>query len=158
MLSHDVNLPRKLDPVYPSRCVRCLAPDPAKQFTIRVGSIGWWTVVFWMFGSFEKLSAPCCSGCLWPLRLQRWLWLAVDIAVIGGAVWLALQILGGTDYFGGKWVTMGLSLVLLIPYFIAKALIPPWFDATVKSETTDYEFRHAEYAAEFAKLNDSTEE
>lgn len=53
-----------------------------------------------------------------------------------------------------KWVAVGLVAICLLPYWLWEVFFPPIIDITSYTENVDYEFRNAEYAYEFAELND----
>lgn len=56
-----------------------------------------------------------------------------------------------------KWVAVLLILICLLPYVLWETFWPPSIDITAFSNSVDYEFRDAEYAYEFAELNEDAE-
>ncbi len=56
-----------------------------------------------------------------------------------------------------KWVAMGAILLCLSPYFLWATFFPPAIDFTAYSSSIDYEFKNADYAYEFAELNEDAE-
>jgi hypothetical protein len=52
-----------------------------------------------------------------------------------------------------RWIAMGIALACMLPYFLWEVIAPRPIDLTAYTETVDYEFRDAEYAEEFAALN-----
>jgi hypothetical protein len=55
-----------------------------------------------------------------------------------------------------RLIVAGLALVCLLPYLLWKVLLPGAIDLTVTKTAVTYEFRSAEYAIEFATLNDKS--
>ena len=54
-----------------------------------------------------------------------------------------------------KWLAMGLALACLAPVFLWEALRPAAIDLTAYADSVDYEFRDADYAHEFAALDNA---
>jgi len=81
----------------------------------------------------------------------------IRTVVVWGLIFVGLGLamwgLGQPQGFWGKWAFIGLAVVACIPLFVWEMVFPPALDLTAYSETVDYEFRDAEYAAEFRALN-----
>lgn len=75
------------------------------------------------------------------------------IAAVAGAVWLLGGLPSGPFR---KWIVMGVTLVLLVPFLIWQATHPPVVDITAYSDRIEYEFVDREYASAFAELNGAT--
>ncbi len=152
-LSTDVNLPKSHVRVFPDRCVACGVAEPRNMIRVGTNAIGWWTLAFWTFGSRFSVDVPACDSCRGQMLLQRWVrrLLTWAFAIVGVAI--AVYIL--TAYGGPfkRWLALGIALACCSPYFVWEVFFPPPVDLTAYSKTVDYEFRNAEYAAEFAALN-----
>ena len=157
-LSTDVNLPRNHVARYPDRCVRCEAPSEGKTLRLWTHTVGWWTVVLWIFGRGFSTRVPACHSCSWKIRAQRLggLLLTIMIAALFlFFVWPYLE--GAVAPSLRKWVAMGLILICLAPLFIREVLWPPAICITAFKDSVDYEFRDGDYAEEFAELNEDAE-
>lgn len=152
--STDVNLPRKHTAKFPTRCVRCNADPDGGSLKIWTHSIGWWTTVFWMFGSSMSVRVPACRGCGWRIRIQR---TGSTIAIMVFAFLFLFLVWPHLDDFipraFRRWAAMGAILLCLSPWFFWEVFFPPSIDITAYSESVDYEFRDSSYAHEFAELN-----
>ena len=157
-LSTDVNLPRTYSARFPSRCVRC-GDDPADGTErLWTHTLGWWTWVLWAYGHGFVIHVPACAGCGWRIRFHRVGGTFLTMAVAAACVYFVWPYLD--DFIARamrKWVAMGLIIICLVPYFLWETFFPPAVDITAYSESVDYEFRHADYAREFAALNADAE-
>jgi hypothetical protein len=152
--SFDVTLPKDQAPVFPDRCVVCGRPRPDRTIKLFTHSIGWWTVVFFSFGSIFSVRVPACRPCGWRLRTWRCGGTLTFIALIAFSMWLLTPVVSA--WVSGplrKLVMMALLLVCGLPYFLWQFLFLPPFDVTAFAKTVDYEFRDREYAREFVILN-----
>ena len=157
-LSTDVNLPRNHTAIYPQRCIRCGDDSVAKTIRLWTHTLGWWTWALWVLGVGFRTDVPVCSRCGWKIRFQK----------IGGVV-LTMLIAAAFLTFAwpyirdvvprpfSKWAALIGIFLCLGPYFLWEIIFPPAIDVTAYSESVDYEFRDAEYAMEFAELNDEAE-
>lgn len=152
-MSTDVNLPKSQIPVFPDRCVACGQTQPGDSIRVCTHAIGWWTGALWAFGSRFCVDVPACYSCRIEMRRQKWSRRIITwgFAAIGVAV--AVYLLA--EYHGPfkRWLTLGIALLCLLPLIVWETLFPPPLDLTAYSNTVDYEFRDAEYATEFAALN-----
>ncbi|MCE9561291.1 MAG: hypothetical protein K8U57_04485 [Planctomycetes bacterium] len=152
-VSTDVKLPKSHPPIFPDRCVACRAKSPGSIYRAGTNAIGWWTWVFMAFGRRHTVEVPACKPCRGQMGRQRWLQLSVNVVVIAVGVVLAGSLL---EWYQGpfkRWLTLGVVLVCLLPVFLWEIFFPRPFDMTAFSDEVDYEFRDADYAAEFATLN-----
>jgi hypothetical protein len=102
------------------------------------------------------VDAPACEWCRDRLRRQHWLRWAISaiIAMIGvGVAFWMLQSLKGPLR---RWLAMGIALACMSPWLLWEAMFPPALDLTAYTDTVDYEFRDAEYANDFAELNQAS--
>ena len=84
----------------------------------------------------------------WIRRIVTWGFMAIGVAVA------AYLLAGYRDPFK-RWLASGIALLCLLPLIVWETIIPPPVELTAFSDTTDHEFRNADYAAEFASLNHS---
>ena len=157
-LSTDVNLPKKHKAKFPDRCVVCGAESPGSSVRLITHSVGWWTVVTLFFGMPFSVKAPACSGCGWMLQGKRLASLLITILLF----WVSLQYLwpylkDEVPLSVRKWVSVGLGLVCVGPYFVYELFFPHPFNLTAHGDNVDYEFRDPEMAYEFAELNEDAE-
>lgn len=152
--STDVNLPRAHPAVYPKRCVRCGGDHQGHNIRLWTHTIGWWTVVFWMFGQGFTTRPPACRKCALPIRIHR-----IGGTVLGlmVAVLFMIFVWPQLDDFVArslrKWVALGLVMVCFSPYLLWESIFPPAIDITAFKDSVDYEFRDEDFAHEFAELN-----
>lgn len=76
------------------------------------------------------------------------------IALVVLAVFVFMPMLGRDTPFR-KFKLAGLILAALSPWILFEVFFPRRFDVTARGEWIDYEFASAEYAEEFAALNES---
>ena len=75
----------------------------------------------------------------------------ISLAIL--AVFVFMPMLGkGTPL--RKFKLAGLVLAALSPWILFEVFFPRRFDVTARGEWIDYQFSSAEYAAEFAALNE----
>ena len=121
-------------------------------------TIGWWTAVFWVFGWVFTTNVPACRSCGWKIRVQRIGGVVVTFAV---AILFMIYLWPHVEDFVArpirKWVAMGLILLCLMPHFLWELLWPPAIDITAYKDSVDFGFRDADYAYDFADLNDDAE-
>jgi hypothetical protein len=152
-ISMDINLPKSLTPKFPDRCVACGTGQPGHTFRAGTNAIGWWTVVFWWFGARFQADVPACDVCRRQMVRQKWIRIVVNAVFIFVGVLIAMSLL---QWYRGpfkKLLVMVVALICLIPLMLWETFFPKPFDMTAYSETVDYEFQNADYAAEFAVLN-----
>ena len=154
-MSHDVELPASREPEFPKLCVGCSAADPATEVEVTTRRIGWWTVVFWMFGAAFSVSFPACDDCVDAIRAQsfrrtvaRWVF---SVTAVAGAIYVFGEIEGPWR----RWLLMIAALLFLLPLMVFEIFLAPIVDMTAKLKTVDYEFKNADYADEFAEINDA---
>ena len=156
-LCTDVNLPKWHKAVFPKRCVRCGSDPQDGTLRIWTQSIGWWSAL-WMFGSGFSVRVPACYSCGWRIRIKRvgGLLITIVVAMLFLAfVWPYVE--GAVPRILRKWVALAMVLVCLAPVWIWEVIFPPPIDITAFPKTVDYEFRDADYAREFARLNAQSE-
>jgi hypothetical protein len=151
-LATDVNLPKDHIPIFPDRCVCCGRERPGGVFRIGTQAIGWWTLLS-HFGPRFTAEVPACGACRVRMRRQRWLRFLISAAFVVAGVSIAMSLLKWYHGPFKKWLAMGITLIFLTPLILWETLFPPPVDLTAYAETVDYEFRDAEYAADFAELN-----
>jgi hypothetical protein len=153
-LSHDVNLPRSHVPVWPDLCVVCCHAVPTERLRIATHSIGWWTVAFWHPGRRVTVEVPTCPACrrtfAWRRRGRIALGVVLALAAGVAGIWIV-----GSGPHGRKWLAMGVAVLLILPFSLWEVFFPPPIEITAYAKTTDYEFRDADYAEEFARLNNA---
>jgi hypothetical protein len=152
-LSTDVNLPKSHRPVFPARCVVCGQEQPGNTVRVSTHTLGWWSLALWVHGPRFFVDAPACEWCRRGLRRQLWVrWIiSLGFALFGVAV--AMWILRSPRGPLRRWLAVGIALACMSPWFLWEILFPPPLDITAYSDTVDYEFRDAQYAADFTELN-----
>ena len=153
-LSTDVKLPRTRTPVFPDRCVACGVPDPGCFIRVGTNAIGWWTLVFWTHGPRFSVEVPACEPCRRQMIRQRWVRLFVCGIFVVVGVGAAVYVLGSLRGPIKRWLGLGIALLCMVPWFAWELIFPRPIDLTAYSDTVDYEFRDADYAQEFAELNE----
>ncbi len=149
-----VNLPITHQPAFPDRCIVCGVKGP--QATIGFSAVKneaqgpRWRLPF---GRRYTVNIPSCRRCAARLRRRRLL-----ITVVGAAY--AVVSLSYAVYFFGwyhgpfkKWLTVGVGLACLIPFFLLMILFRPPVELTASDTTVQYRFRDVDYAKEFAAMN-----
>ncbi len=81
-------------------------------------------------------------------RIITWGFAGIGIAV---AAYLLAEYHGPFK----RWIATGIAMLCLLPLIVWETIFPTPIDLTAFSESVDYEFRDADYAAEFASLNNS---
>lgn len=156
--STDVNLPRKHAATFPPRCIRCNSDPGGKTLRIWTHSVGWWTALFWMFGSPFSVHIPACSRCALRIRIQR---VGSTIVILAIASFIIFLVWPYVDDLVArslrKWVVMALALLAISPWFLWEVFFPPSIDITAYSDSVDYEFRDSKYASDFASMNADAE-
>ena len=153
MLSSDVKLARGFEPRFPQRCVRCGKDAPEDTFAVRSPVITWWSLasflapLFALFTNTERVEAPACTACAKAMGRVR--------TGRGALGWVLIAIVFALAFTFGvkKWVLVTGVLLAIVPEILLDVFVPQSFDTTVFREHVDYEFRDAEFAAEFAELN-----
>lgn len=151
-MSYDVNLAKDRVPVFPDRCIVCGADPRGTTLGFATRSIGWWSVLH-CFGRKHRASVPTCPECVGDLKTQRRvrelvIWIFILLGILA-AVWLMAEYKGPFK----RWIMIGIALTAAMPYAIWESFYPRVFDMTAYSSTVDYEFKNAEYAGDFARLN-----
>lgn len=159
-LSTDVTLPLDQRPEWPSRCVKCGEENPIGFFRFRASRVGLDQLVTLhvAIGSRPRVEVPACLPCATELRRRRWfrrlaLWPAY--IAIGVTAFIVLEKLGWmpTGAFR-KWILVGEAVLAITPLFVWDVMHPPTIDATAKGKKLVYEFGAADYASDFAELNE----
>lgn len=157
-MSTDVSLPRGSEPIFPSCCCRCLAPDAEQTVRFSASRFSWWQVFFvwiWWFRKAVRHEVPCCAECCPSIRRRKWLELIVyaSLLVVSLAVVMPwLKSMGASR----QWQKIGVfggAMVFGVPFFVWTVVRPPAFDMTVGDEHVEYEFANADYARMFADGN-----
>lgn len=160
-LSTDVTLPIDRRPEWPSRCVRCGHDEPTDVFRFRASRVGLDQLVTLHFalGSRPNVEVPACPVCTRALRQARLLrrlltgplYLIVTVAVL-----YAVDQLGWLPHGPfRRWAMAGIGLAGISPIFSWDLLHPSTVDATARHGKLVYEFRDANFARDFAELNDA---
>jgi hypothetical protein len=156
-MSHDVSLPKDHTPEFPDVCVRCLRPQPDSSFVPQGGAVSWWTA-FLLFtpGRRVKPIAPACRSCArwmrWMRRFRLLGWLVVIAIAVVGSIALRKHVTPTWP----RWVGYVYLVLLMAPYFVFNAVIPPHYDVTEFPKTILYEFKSRVYAMLFAAHNSTT--
>ena len=152
--STDINLPHTHRAVYPNRCVQCNGDPEGNTIRLWTHTIGWWTFVFLSFGWLFSTKVPACKACRFWNRIQRVGGWIVVLALSFAFMWLVWPHIKEFVAIPFRpWVAVSLILVCVSPYFLWGVFFPPCIDVTAYRESVDYEFHSAEYAYEFADLN-----
>lgn len=157
LLSTDVTLAKSQTPVFPDRCVRCGVTRPGDWFVAKTHTVGWWTYLLWTWGPSYSVTVPACPSCRVWIRRQRLLRLIVLVVGGSAAIIVASWLLGWYRGPFRLWLGVGLSLVLMMPYFLWEAFMPRPFDMTATTKTVDYTFRDEGYADHFRLVNLASE-
>ncbi len=156
-MSYDINLRRDHLARWPDRCVCCGAEKPGHVVRLFTLSIGWWTLMFWSFGTLFSARVPACRSCGRRLQVKRVLKVLLTGLIAFAGVAVAFQIMGSYQGPLKKWLAFLVTLVCISPYLLWDVFFPPVFDMTCYSKTVDYEFRDSDYAFEFHMMNEDAE-
>jgi hypothetical protein len=154
MSAVTVNLPKSRAAVFPTRCIRCGASGPDSKWRVCTHAIGWWTILLQSTGPRFCVEVLACRPCRGHLRRGALARLLVEWVLIIAGVGLATWALGWQPAGWGKWAIIGLGLLALVPVLVWNQFIPPFLELTAFSETVDYDFRDADFAEQFRKLNE----
>lgn len=155
-MSHDVALSKDADPVFPSRCVVCLADRPDDLYIASARAFFLISVFLpFLRGRKFEVEIPCCRDCRAALtkrkRTRNW------SEMVGVLVPLGL-IIGWTIRYdvehAKRWIGLG-ALVFVSPWVWLHVARPLAFNLTATRKAVGYEFANEEYATEFAELNDA---
>ncbi len=153
-VSTDINLPRSHTARFPDRCVVCGRAHPMSHVRLITGTLGWWTWLFWWWGTPFVAKAPACRDCAWKLHGRRFVSLLVTSVIAVVVLWLIWpQVKDSIPRSIHKWAKMGLALMCLSPQFLFEVLFAKPFDLTAYADSVDYEFTLKDYAVVFATLN-----
>jgi hypothetical protein len=156
-LSTDVRLPKSVKPVFPPRCVYSGESDPDAEVVVLANSqsaiLSFLAPILLVFG-WRRVRAPISRKYRARFYLQSFGrdLLMLAFAVVG--VFVFMPMFGGGTPFR-KLKVAGLVLAALSPWILFEVFFPRRFDVTARGEWIDYEFASAEYADEFAALNES---
>ena len=156
-LSLDVRLPKSVKPVFPQRCVYSGDTNPDSEVVVVANSqsafLSFLFPILLLFG-WCRVRAPISRRYRARFYLQSFGRDILMIALIGLGVCVFMPMLGrGTQFRDFK--VAGLVLVALSPWILFEVFFPRRFNITARAEWIDYEFASAEYAEEFAALNES---
>ncbi len=156
-----VSLPIDHQVEYPDRCVACSLPNPGERFTLKDRSYGWLQVLFWWWlGNKYQAEIPVCNMCRGSLVRYHWLSRALFWGglIVGSALtywWFTADFkLGKGLRFLNKFLVIGIFLLGLVPFFIYRIFLPPPVDVNLEGDKAIFDFRDADYAVEFARLNE----
>ena len=152
--STDINLPRSHIAQFPNKCVVCDAESPDSTLRHFTGTLGWWTWIFFWFGSVFSVTAPACKGCGWKHHGRRILSLLLTAAIGFLAltyIWPHLK--DEVPRSLHRWAGVALCLVCILPQILWEVFFAAPFNITAYSESVDYEFGSMDLAAEFAVEN-----
>jgi hypothetical protein len=155
-LSIDIRLPKAVTPVFPKRCVYSGEPNPDSEVVVIANSqnafLSFLAPVLLLFG-WRRVRAPVSRRHRARFYFQSFGRdiLMISLAIL--AVFVFMPMLGkGTPL--RKFKLAGLVLAALSPWILFEVFFPRRFDVTARGEWIDYQFSSAEYAAEFAALNE----
>src|SRR5262245_2829794 len=110
-----VNLPKSHAAVFPARCIRCGATEPASTWQVGTRAIGWWTILFQSSGPRYSVDVPACQTCGRQLRRRVLARLFLEWVLIFVGVGLAMWALGWQPAGWRKWAVLGLGLLAVLP-------------------------------------------
>jgi hypothetical protein len=146
-----ITIPTGTEVEFPDQCVGCGQPAPGHT-TLVVTRDARHTVAFW--AGWHRVRIPACRRC--ARNLQFWRWWSLLRTLLVGAAGIAFGLLVLQRRLSG-FVT-GIIVLLLIGVafmflFFLDRRFPPSFNIDVRGALTDYEFRSAGYAKQFATRN-----
>lgn len=156
-LSTDIRLPKLVKPVFPHRCVYSGDANPDSEVVVIANSqnpfLSFLVPILLLFG-WRRVRAPISRRYRARFYLQSSGRDILMIALVVLAFFVFMPMLGRDTPFR-KFKVAGLVLVALSPWILFEVFFPRRFDVTARGEWIDYEFASAEYAEEFAALNES---
>jgi hypothetical protein len=133
-------LPATQTPRFPDRCANCGSPSP--QDAVRLG------------GGRLEYEVPICNNCASQTRrrnaMQKYLLWGGGITAVLVVILLMLLTEGV-----GRFLALLIGFVFLIPYLISAWLLPVPLALITVEDKIQYEFRDADYASDFAALNEA---
>lgn len=152
-MSHDVTRPKTQACVFPERCVACGREKPGHALRVGLGSIGWYTLVFWVSGKSFEVEVPACPSCARTMRRQRLLRRALTWGFAIAGVAIAVHVLRSDGGRAKTWLAMGVALAAMAPLALWETFSAPAFDLFVGDKNVDYQFLDEALAQEFDALN-----
>lgn len=156
-LNTDIRLPKSVKPVFPARCVYSGDANPDSEVVVIANSqsafLSFLAPILLLFG-WRRVRAPIARRYRVPFYLQSFGRDILMIALVVLAVFVFMPMLGRRTPFR-KFKLAGLVIGALSPWILFEVFFPRRFDVTARGEWIDYEFASAEYAEEFAVLNQS---
>lgn len=73
--------------------------------------------------------------------------------IIIAALVFVLPMMGQMPRGTVKLILLGIGILMVVPSALLDLLFPRWFDVTASSNTSDFEFKSADYAMQFCMLN-----
>jgi hypothetical protein len=157
-----ITLSRSQRPVFPDRCASCGVDHPQLTDEASTAAEALYDLVLSLFSSvqsppltsFATVDVPLCAKCRDPVRRRRRVRQLthyaslVSILVAMGDVsgWYRLPIGGGP--------LIGITLAYLVSSEVWGHYFPLPLELTAVREAVTYKFRDADYAREFAALNE----
>ena len=155
-LSTEIRLPKSVKPVFPQRCVFSGDANPDSEVVVIANSqnalFSFLAPILLLFG-WRRVRAPIARRYRARFYLQSFGRDLLMIAFVIVAVFVVMPMVGGGTAFR-KVKVAGLVLAALSPWILFEVFFPRRFDVTARGEWIDYEFSSAEYADEFAALNE----
>ncbi len=150
--STDIRLPRSHVPVFPDRCVFCGQDQPDATATLFADVFDASTLLLHP-GPMHIVQVPACSWCAPRLHRQQlfsWLLIVTTMIAVGIVLWPLFKMVHHIIFM---YLVAAASVVCLLPWAVWQVFFPPRFDVLAYSDSVVYQFLDAEYAAEFAALN-----
>jgi hypothetical protein len=149
---YSIKVAKGRTPKFPDLCVGCYEPAPSASVRLYTSAIGWWTA-FFAFGALHRVDIPACKPCAGKLWRARALRFGVTVALIA-------VLVGVVSHFteGMRWrrpIGIVATLIGLIPWIVWQMIFPAAVDITAYDDSIEYDFRDADYAAEFSVLNET---
>lgn len=142
------------EPRFPDRCASCQAQSPGDYGTLRGRAFHpAHLILFFFLGRVVHYEVPLCPPCQWDqqqVARRRRFTLLLGVGLGLGSAWGLRQVLPPAHL---NLALIGAAMVALAPPLLWKAFAPPPIELTVERAEVRFEFRDAEYAEEFARLN-----
>ncbi len=153
-MSHDVHLSRNQVPVYPTRCVVCSKDSPEAHLAISAWEGYWWT-----FSAKTRAfaSPPACSACRDHFRRSRLARFLIALAIMAVAL-IVIRVLipDGWTRRERRLASFGIGAVAVVAWILVYFIRPLAFALSQPAKNSVvYEFKNAEFAHEFARLNNA---
>lgn len=155
-MSETVILQRDLEPIFPDSCVVCQGKGNVERVSVKGEAVGGYGYVKWILGKSGRCEVPAHSGCAKKLR-RRSFWRNVGVLIFFTSlpiVWLAMRVNGIQMPFEFNKLNLCIAAVIFaLPIFMVEELCPAAFEFREGENIVTFDFKDADYAEEFAKLN-----